>query len=223
MSKKTLVDEIAKISLSEKQKEIVNRHFNNIKSILGEIGYFNFQKQGSFGRGTVIKGQESDGFDLDIAVVVETDDVSKADQLNWKIFHILNGKYYGLNQSVNFKDKAIKIVVDSKFSIDITQIYKKNEIELVYNSQLKNFELSYALKFRDKFKEKNNDSNNALRDVARIYKHVRDAVSDVELKSLALEMILFNAFLKNSSYEQTMIDTLKNFQIILDSVTICDC
>ncbi|AKU79833.1 SMODS domain-containing nucleotidyltransferase [Spiroplasma turonicum] len=94
MSIKTLKNEIEKISLTSFQRDNVNEHFNKISNEIKKQGIANnIQKQGSFGRGTVIKGQESDGFDLDIAILVNNNNASRANQLNDSIMSLLKKLY----------------------------------------------------------------------------------------------------------------------------------
>lgn len=218
MSIQTLKQEVEKISLTKDQKIKVNNHFIKVKKLIENLGYSNVQKQGSFGRGTVISGQESDGFDLDIAVVINSNNILEALELNKKIYEILKKEYSGPIQEVSIGEKAVKVKVNKNFSIDVTQIYKNNSEELVFNSKKHNFEISYALTLRDMFRTKNLETkNNALRDLARIYKHVRDSINDIDIKSLALEIFLFKSFKIDSTYEQTMFETLKNVEILLNA------
>ncbi len=219
MSTKTLKDEIEKISLSKEQRETVNNHFNTVEKIINKLGCKNVQRQGSFGRGTVIRGQEADGYDLDVAVVITDNNVDVANLLFSKIYGELKKVYSGDTQDVTYGKKAVKVKVRKNFGIDVTLIYRKDDKELVFNFFNNKFDLSYALAFRDMFKSKNAKSkNNALRDLARIYKHVRDSANDFNLKSLPLEILLYNAFSTDSnlSYENSFFTALRNVEIIFN-------
>lgn len=214
-NKSALEEEIKKISLTEFQKQNVNNHFSTVESILKRMGFFNIQRQGSFGRGTVIQGQEDDGFDLDIAIVLDKTDNIESSQLNYRIADALRNHYFGKNVSV--EKKAVKTEVKSNFQIDVTQICRdKVGQELVFNSHTMSFELSYALAFRNLFKERNSKSNNALRDLCKIYKHIRDSINDIETKSLALEIFLYKSFRTDiSDYGNSLIKTLQNVDALI--------
>ncbi|AKU79834.1 hypothetical protein [Spiroplasma turonicum] len=70
------------------------------------------------------------------------------------------------------------------------------------------------------FRKKSTESNNELRDICRIFKHIRDSVKDIEVKSLALEIMLYNAFhfQKDYNYGQSMINALKNLEVRLNKM-----
>lgn len=217
MSLKTFKNEIEKISLSQEQRKTVNNHFVQVEKIINKLGYSNIQKQGSFGRGTVIRGEESDGYDLDIAVVIDDNNINKATALFLNIRDELKKVYSGETQDAFPDEKAVKVKVRKTFGIDVTLIYRKNDAELVFNYKKKQFEPSYALDFRNIFKTKNAQSeDNALRDLTRIYKHVRDSVKeDINIESFPLEILLYNAFNtdKNLTYENSLFKALQNIEI----------
>ncbi len=219
MSKQTLKDEVAKISLTAGQRETANNHFKRVREILNNLGFNNVQKQGSFGRSTVIKGQEADGFDMDIAYIVPWGSNYRN---NTTIIYnaLLNNGYYG-PEKIELNQKAITIKARDRFHIDITQITNHpNNIECVYNNDRNNVERSGAIKFKNMFVERNKRStDNSMRDFARIYKHVRDSISDFSVPSIVLEILIFNSFPNHEGdYAQEMVDACKYVEKSIDNM-----
>jgi len=219
MSKQTLKDEVAKISLDAGQRETANNHFKRVRGILNNLGFNNVQKQGSFGRSTVIKGQEADGFDMDIAYVVPWGSNYRN---NTTIIYttLLDNGYYEPGK-IDLNQKAITIKARDRFHIDITQITNDlNDIECVYNNDTNNVERSGAIKFKNMFVEKNKAStDNSMRDFARIYKHVRDSISDFSVPSIVLEILIFNSFPNHEGdYAQEMIDACKYIEKLINNM-----
>jgi len=225
MSKQTVKDEVKEISLTQSQKDTVNNHFDTVRDVIHEEApNLKVTKQGSFGRGTVIKGQESDGFDLDVAILIPSENYQYYEYQNFanQLIRRFANIYNGPTQNVELKKKSIAITTRSNFHIDVTFIYRDGyAVEDVYNFNNHAFEASFALAFKEAFRTKNENSfNNALQDLAKIYKQIRDAVDDPDIEkipSIVIEMLLYNAYRNSDNYANSMIATLKNMQIYIDN------
>jgi hypothetical protein len=180
--------------------------------------YIDYYTQGSYSTTTGVRPKAEEEFDVDVVLVLDIDESSDPKD----VLHTIKDRiktYAGFEDKVKAKSRCVRIEYAGDFHVDVVPAFEYGSIIKIPSKQDGEWKKSNPAGFTTWCNDINKDSDQYFSKVVKIIKHWRDenVGKDTAPKSILLTTLIGQAFVKESSIAETIVETLKEMIADIES------